>query len=146
LSDQVRVDVRQLRLVELLYVAELLHLRRQPVGHDVEVAAAGVAPGVDLADLAEELVVVVDLLGVLDLGAELLLELVERGRLLLVDVERPVREVELVGDLTLGDHLDVGGLVAAAALDPVITSASRQQRREAESGHSRTGLAKQAAA
>ena len=77
-----------------------------------------------LADLAEELVVVVDLLDVLDLGAVLLLERLER-RALLVDVGRPVGEVERVGDLALRDRLLLLGLVAAASDGSSVPHAAR---------------------
>ena len=78
---------------------------------------AGLALRVLLAHLAEELGVVVDLLDVLRLGAVLLLELLE-GAAILLDVERPVGEVQRVGDLALGDRLGLGalGLGAAARL------------------------------
>ncbi len=102
--DQVLARVGQLGLVELLHVAQADHARGHPVGDHVDVAPARVAALVLLADLAEELGVVVDLLDVLDLGPVLLLELLE-GAAVLLDVEGPVGEVEGVRDLALGDRL-----------------------------------------
>src|SRR5262249_26982826 len=69
--------------------------------HDV---APGRLPvGQQRLDLVVEGLVVVDVLGVVDVDAVLLLERDERGLrvvlLVLVDVERPVREVERLGEL-----------------------------------------------
>jgi hypothetical protein len=86
--DQVG-EVRDVLLVDRLDVVEAHPARGHVVGqrHDV---AADRLPGLQLlADLPEELEVVVDLLDVLDLAAVLLVELLED---LLVDVERPVGE------------------------------------------------------
>ncbi len=112
--DQVLGGVGHFGLVELLHVAEADHARSHPVGDRVDVAPARVAALVLLADLAEELGVVVDLFDVLDLGAVLLLEVLERSAVLF-DVQRPVREVERVGDLALGDRLRLLGFGLAAA-------------------------------
>ena len=76
-----------------------------------------------LADLAEELVVVVDLLDVLDLRAVLLLEVVLSADVLLVDVERPVREVHARRDLALRDRLRPRCLAAAAAAGSSVAAA-----------------------
>src|SRR5215208_8157451 len=132
--DQVRVRVRHGRLVELLDVAEADHARGHPVGDHVDVATAGVALVVLLADLAEELGVVVDLFDVLDLrlAVVLLLELLERAAVLF-DVERPVGYVERVADLPLGDGLGLLGVIAAALR--LVGAAGRQvgERRGAQS-------------
>src|SRR5215207_267012 len=130
--DQVLVRVRHGGLVELLDVAEADHARRHPVGDHVDVAAAGVPLVVLLADLAEELGVVVDLLDVLDLGPVLLLEVLE-GAVVLLDIERPVGHVHRVRDLPLGDGLLLLGLVAAALR--FVGAAGRQvgERRGAQS-------------
>src|SRR6185437_11687060 len=114
--DEVRVDVRQRGLVELLDVAEADHLASHPVRHHDDVAPARAAARKLLADLSEELVVVVDLLGVLHVHAGLFGELLERRVLAVihVDVERPVGEVELRAHLALRDGLLRCGLRPAA--------------------------------
>ncbi len=93
--DQVLLDVRQLRVVELLDVAGVVHLLREPVAHRDQVAASRLAIRELRLELAEELVVVVDVLDVVDLDACLVLELGDRPVLARVDVERPLRDREL---------------------------------------------------
>src|SRR5215204_2463968 len=134
--DQVLVRTRHRRLVEALDVSEPDHASRHPVGHDVDVATARVVLVVLLADLPEELGVVVDLLDVLDLGAVLLLKVLE-GAVVLLDVERPVGDVERVADLALRNRLGLLG-VAPAALG--LVGAARRQVGERR-GAQRTGRA-----
>src|SRR5262249_16310999 len=92
--------VRDRRLVELLRPALLDHQAEVAVvvREDDDVAAGRLAARELALDLGEERGVVVDVLGVRDVDAELLLELLQRRvrmRLVVrVDVERPVREVQ----------------------------------------------------
>ena len=88
--DQVRL-VRELGVVERGDVAELDQAAGHPVGEHDDVAVDALVPLERLVDLREELVVVVDVLGVLGLDARGLLEV---GHRLLVDVERPVGDPE----------------------------------------------------
>ena len=90
--DQVRVQVRDLGLVERLDPAEPDHPGRHPVGEHHHVALDRLAGAELVAHLGVELGVVVDVVGVVDGDAGALLEDVERRRLLLlrVDVRRPV--------------------------------------------------------
>src|SRR5207245_4346946 len=111
--------VRDSALVELLDPA-LLHEQRRiarVVGHHDYVPARRLAAGEVGLDLGEERRVVVDVLAIVDMNAVLLLELVERRMLaarLVVDVERPVREVQSLGELGR-DGCAAGGPWAAAA-------------------------------
>ena len=59
-------------VVDLLQVAEVVHLLRHPVGDDEHAAPAGLALVEQRLDLAEELGVVVDVLGVVDRRARVL--------------------------------------------------------------------------
>ena len=101
------LDVRQRALVELLDPALLDQERgiRRVVGHHDDVAADRLAVRERALDLAEELRVVVDVLDVLHLDPRALREQVEGWmplRLLVdVDVERPVREDERLGERLL---------------------------------------------
>src|SRR5205085_9532341 len=92
------LDVRDRALVELLRPALLDQQAwvARVVRHHDQVTARTLAARQRRLDLREEGRVVVDVLGVVDVDAELLLELVERRVAvpLLVDVERPVREVQ----------------------------------------------------
>src|SRR3954468_15589875 len=97
--DQV-LHVRDRRLVELLRPALLDHQAEVAVvvGEDDDVATGRLAARQLPLDLREERRVVVDVLGVGDVDARLLLEVLERRmrvRLVVrVDVQRPVRELE----------------------------------------------------
>ena len=113
--DEVR-DVRDVLLVDRLDVVVADPARGHVVGQRHDVAADRLMGLQLLADLPVELEVVVDLLGVLDLAAVLLVELLED---LLVDVERPVGEGP-VADRGLrvvdgrGGRLVLGGLLGLA--------------------------------
>ncbi len=125
--------VRDRALVLLLDVAEAHHARRHPVGEHREVAA-DVLPLRELGlELAEPLLVVVDLLDVFHLHSALGGELVE-GRplvpLLGVDVEGPVRKDERVRELLL--DLGRGPTRAGLPRDAAASTAGRNQGREAE--------------
>ena len=113
--DEVR-EVRDVLLVDRLGVAEAHPAGGHVVGQRDDVAADRLLVLELLADLPEELEVVVDLLDVLDLAAELLVEVLED---LLVDVERPVGE-RPVADLGLG----VADRPAASFLSSAAFSAS----------------------
>ena len=83
--------VRDVLLVQLLHVAQPDQPARHPVRQDDDVAADALAAAEGLADLGEELVVVVDVLGVGDADAGLVLEVGDR---IAVDVVGPVRDAE----------------------------------------------------
>ena len=102
--SRVEVDVLQRRqqvlrvgnrgLVELLGVAHPHHAPGHPVGEHDDVLADVLAVGELALDLAVVGVVAVDVLAVGDVDARLLLELLQRrvglGRLVVVEVQRPV--------------------------------------------------------
>ncbi len=98
-------DVRDLVLVELLDPALVDHQPEEAlvVGEDDDVAVDRLPLRERALDLPEVLRVRVDVLEVVDLDPRLSRELVERGVLLrlldVVDVQRPVREIEHVLDL-----------------------------------------------
>jgi hypothetical protein len=99
------------------------------LGDDEDRASAGLALVELRLELAEELGVVVDVLGVLDRDAAGLLEVRNR---LLVDVQRPVRDRELAAHLARG--IDRGDLLVAPATDLVAAAAAsreQQDRRQA---------------
>ena len=118
-------EVGQLGVVELgqEVLADQL-VDRGAVG-DHDQVPAGVLAGLERGvDLAQEGVVLVDDLFVVDLDPRLLGELLERGvhglaaLLLLVHVQRPVGEVELAGLGLAGPEPGrLGGVVAARPLD-----------------------------
>ncbi|MFN8194804.1 MAG: hypothetical protein U0R80_11050 [Nocardioidaceae bacterium] len=110
--DEPVVDVGDLVRVEGLDPAQADHLGRHPVGEDHDVAPDGLARGQLVLDLGVELLVVVDVVGVVDGDPGLALEDLERGRGLLarVDVGRPVGD-----DQPLLRRRDVGGRHAAAS-------------------------------
>ena len=118
--DQV-LDVGDGRLVELLGPPLLDHLPEVAVvvGEDDDVPAGRLAARELPLDLPVEPGVVVDVLDVVDVHAELLLELEERRErvvlLVRVHVERPVREVKSARKLLLDAGRAAGGLRAAAA-------------------------------
>ena len=112
------------RLVEVLEVAEVVHLVRHPVGDDEDRPATGLALGEQRLDLAEELGVVVDVLDVLDMDAGRLLE-VRDG--VLVDVERPVGNREVTAGLA--GELHSFRVRAAAAPDPAAAAGGDGQAR-----------------
>src|SRR6266545_4860907 len=99
------LEVRDRAVVELLNPPFLDHERRVTtvVRQHEDVPVDPLAARERASDLAEVLVVRVDVLEVIDLDAELLVERVERRpplRLLVdVDVERPVREVDSLREL-----------------------------------------------
>jgi hypothetical protein len=122
--------VRDRALVELLEIAKVQEPRSKPRrGHD-DVAVDRLSPRERRLDLAEELLVRVDVLEVVDLYPGLLGELLERRELgrvvVLVDVEGPVRDRDLVGEHLLDRGLFRVG-VRLLALDAAPAAAGRQE-------------------
>lgn len=103
---EVGEGVRQVRGVELLRPAEPDEPPGQPVGDDDDVPADVLAGRELRLDLAEELDVVVDVLGVLDLDAGPFGERVQRRPVLLV-----VADVHVLGPVGEVDHLLLGRVV-----------------------------------
>ena len=114
LGQQV-LEVRDVRQVQRLQVAHLPELADHPVRQDHQVPAGVLAGGQLLVDLGEEVVVGVDVLGVVDRDPGLGLEGVQRRPLVLVvrvdvDVGDPVREVDdLLGVGLVRARLALGG-------------------------------------
>ena len=130
----VRLDVRDAGRVQVLDVAQVMHLLGHPVGHHDDAPPARLALGEQRLHLGEELLVVVDVLDVVDLDAGCLLEVRHR---LLVDVERPVRDRHVTGGRRLVLHgLDLLG--SAPSLDPIAATARRQRHGGAEGGGSQS--------
>ena len=92
--DEVVVEVRHLRGIQRLDPAEADHPGGHPVGEHHHVAVDRLARAELVADLGEELRVVVDVVGVVDGDPGLVLEDLQRRGLLAgrVDVGRPVRD------------------------------------------------------
>jgi hypothetical protein len=76
--------------------------------------------GEERLDLGEELGVVVDVLDPLGVDAGLVGELVDRAVLARVDVQRPLRDRQLVARGARGNGLGVAG--GARVLDPVVAA------------------------
>ena len=130
-STEVR-GVRDVGLVQLLHPAQPDQPGGHPVGEAEGVAAGVLAGGQLRLDLGEELVVVVDVLGVVDLDAGLLREGVQRrvrrGLVVDVDVRRPVRPVDdLVGvGLVRPGRLGRRRCAPAGSAVPLVPQAARR--------------------
>ena len=121
-AAQVVLDVRHVVEVDLLQVAEVVHLLRHPVGDHEDVAPAGLALVEQRLDLAEELDVVVDVLDVVDADAGTCSSNSSIGAVrALVDVAGPVRDVELALDRSR-----LAATSASASLPPPTSSSPPQ--------------------
>ena len=115
-------DSGQIGVVELLQVAQVVHLLGHPVGDHEDAAVSRLALVELRLDLAEERRVVVDVLDVLDVDAGAVGELGEGVVLARIDVARPVGDDQLALDLAAFGGLDVAGVAgphdAAARAEP----------------------------
>jgi hypothetical protein len=132
-------EVRDVALdVDLLEVAEADEVAEHPVGRDDDVVAGVLARRERWLDDAEERLVVLDVLGVGDVDPGLFLELLERRRgavVVLVDVERPVREVQDPCRVTAAHRAAAragAGPRARARRACRVDAAGRQDRGQAE--------------
>ena len=121
---EVRVDVRDPGLVQILDVAELVHLLGHPVGHHDDAAASRLSLGQQGLHLGEELLVVVDVLDVVRVDPGRLVEVRHR---VLVDVQRPVRDRQVAVGRGLVLHRRHGRR-SAAALDPTAAAGGEGDR------------------
>ena len=124
-GEQVGLDVRHVGLVELLDPAEPDHPGGHPVGEHDDVAADRLAAAELVLDLAEELVVVVDVVVVGDVDAGLRLELLEGGHRLALATSMYCGQLEKTSFFSFADMSVLLQVSAVCFWDSVPQAASR---------------------